>query len=348
MNRFLVPLSWLYGWVVARRRARLRELPPWRLPVPVISVGNITTGGTGKTEAVAYLCRLLLAHGLKPGILSRGYKRRSRAATLVVSKGQGPEVSVDEAGDEPYLLAQRLPGVALVVGKDRWISGMQAVQALGCQVLVLDDGFQRRDQLYRDLDIVLVDAADPFGGEALLPAGRLREPVGALAEAGVIIVTRADQHRTEALVARLARLAPEALILNAQHTPANLISLDGKKKQSPEFLANRRVLAVSGIARPEAFEKTLESLGATVTGHFSFADHHWFTDAERKRIFHHAVSLKSEIVTTSKDAVRLAWPADWTVKGWSLGVAFDIQSGGMKLQARVDKLVQSIKLKKKP
>jgi tetraacyldisaccharide 4'-kinase len=339
MNRALLPVSWLYGWVVSRRRAKLRRLPPWRLPVPVISVGNITVGGTGKTEAVAYLCRHFMAQGIKPGILSRGYHRRSRVATLVVSKGVGPEVSVAEAGDEPYLLAQRLTGAAVVVGKDRWSTGMQAIQALGCRVLVLDDGFQRRDQLYRDLDIVLVDAADPYGEDSLLPAGRLREPLSALAEADVLIITRADQYPTAAVISRLSNLAPKALILSAQHTPANLISLNDGKKQSPEFLANRRVLAVSGIARPEAFEKTLASLGAEVTGHFSFPDHHWYSDAERKRIFLHAQALKAEIVTTSKDAVRLAWPKDWAIQGWALGVAFDIQGGAAKLNARVNKII---------
>jgi tetraacyldisaccharide 4'-kinase len=334
--RWLKPASRLYGWVLARRRANLRQLPPWHLPVPVISVGNITTGGTGKTEAVAYVCRLLLARGVKPGVLSRGYRRRGSELSLVVSRGAGPEVDVARAGDEPFLLAQRLQGAAVVVGKDRWITGMQAVQALGCQALVLDDGFQRRDRLYRDLDVVLVDASDPFGGGELLPAGTLREPVEALGEADVLVVTRADQHPTVELRERLARLAPRALILEARHTPANLIALNGSRQQSPEFLANRRVLAVSGIARPRAFVRTLEGLGAIVTGHFSFPDHHWFSDAERRRIMRHALTLKSEVVTTAKDAVRLGWPAEAPVPGWSLGVAFDFLAQASKFNNRVD------------
>ncbi|NTV53796.1 MAG: tetraacyldisaccharide 4'-kinase, partial [Candidatus Firestonebacteria bacterium] len=224
-------------------------------------------------------------------------------------------------------------------GLQDWITGMQAVQTLDCRVLVLDDGFQRRDRLYRDLDVVLVDAADPFGGGALLPAGRLREPVDALKEADVIVITRADQHPTAALHAHLAQLAPAAMILEARHTPASLLALDGSKQQSPEFLANRRVLAVSGIARPQAFERTLESLGAKVTGHFSFPDHHWFSERERQRISAHALTLKSEIVTTAKDAVRLAWPADSPVKGWSLGVAFDFLASASQFQARLEKVL---------
>jgi tetraacyldisaccharide 4'-kinase len=309
------------------------------LPVPVISVGNITTGGTGKTEAVALICRLLLARNIKPGVLSRGYRRRGKELSLVVSQGAGPEVSVDRAGDEPFLLAQRLKGAAVVVGKDRWITGMLAVQSLECQALVLDDGFQRRDRLFRDLDVVLVDASDPFGGGELLPAGKLREPVSALAEADVIVITRADQNNTADLRMQLAQLAPAALILEARHTPAHLVSLDGSKQQSPEFLANRRVLAVSGIARPQAFEHTLGSLGAVVTGHFSFPDHHWFSESERRRILSHALALKSEIVTTAKDAVRLAWPADSQVKGWSLGVAFDFLAHGFEFNQRVDQVL---------
>jgi tetraacyldisaccharide 4'-kinase len=271
--------------------------------------------------------------------LSRGYRRRGKELSVVVSTGAGPEVTVDRAGDEPFLLAQRLKGAAVVVGKDRWITGMLAIQTLACKVLVLDDGFQRRDRLYRDLDVVLVDASDPFGGGELLPAGKLREPVSALAEADIIVITRADQNDTALLKVTLAQAAPGALILEARHTPAHLISLDGLKQQSPEFLANRRVLAVSGIARPQAFEHTLGSLGAVVTGHFSFPDHHWFTDSERRRILNHAVALNAEIVTTSKDAVRLSWPADSPVKGWSLGVAFDFLAQAGKFNARVDQVL---------
>jgi tetraacyldisaccharide 4'-kinase len=339
MIGWLRPLSWLYGRVLSRRRARLRQLPPWHLPVPVISVGNITTGGTGKTEAVAYICRHLLSRGIKPGILSRGYRRRGKEISLVVSQGDGPEVAVDRAGDEPFLLAQRLKGAAVVVGSDRWITGMLAVKTLDCQALVLDDGFQRRDRLYRDLDVVLVDAADPFGGGELLPAGKLREPVSALAEAGIIIVTRADQHPTAALRAQLAELAPEAMILEARHTPASLVSLDGRRRQSPEFLGRRRVLAVAGIARPQAFARTLAGLGAVVTGHFDFPDHHWFSARDRQNILARALALKSEIVTTAKDAVRLAWPAEAPVQGWSLGVAFDFLSQASKFNARLDKVL---------
>lgn len=323
----LALLGWLsrgYGWAVAARRARWRRAGQRRLPAPAISVGNITVGGTGKTEAVAFVCRRLLDRGLRPAVLSRGYRRRGRESWLLVSDGSGPKIPVAAAGDEPYLLAKRLPGAAVVVGADRLRTAEVAVRTCGCNVLVLDDGFQRRDSIHRDLDIVLVDASDPFGGDALLPAGRLREPAAALAEADLLVITRADQHDPASLRERLGKLAPGVPVLAASHEPRLLVSLSGRESVPPAALRQRKIFAVSGIARPDAFLRSLQSLGARIEGQMAFPDHHWYTARDLRCIAVRAKQAEAEVVTTSKDAVRLPWPAAGAPPAWALEVAFTL------------------------
>jgi tetraacyldisaccharide 4'-kinase len=304
-------------------------------------VGNITVGGTGKTEAVAMVCWMLRSLGLKPAVLSRGYRRRSREKILVVSDGSGPSVAVSAAGDEPYLLAERLSGIPVVVGADRLASGRLAVKSWGCDVLVLDDGFQRRDQVHRDLDLLLVDAADPFGGGQLLPAGRLREPLAALAEANALVITRADQYDPEPVAKQLARLAPQVAVYTAQHAPVSLSSLNREGLHHPlSWLNGKKVVAVSGIARPAAFLRTLETLGAKVIRHFSFRDHHWFSEADRTQILHCSQDDQAEIVTTSKDAVRLA---EHSFPGWILEVQFKIMKPKEGLLPLIEKCLKEYK-----
>lgn len=335
MNFWLQPLAWAYGGITGARRQARRRRPPLRLPVPVISVGNVTVGGTGKTEAAAFLCRLLLARGRRPAVLSRGYRRRGSAAVVVVSRGQGPEVPVTVAGDEPFLLAQRLPRAAVVVGADRFRTGNLAVRELGSDVLILDDGFQRRDDLHHDLDLVLVDAGDPFGGGRLLPAGRLREPVTALAEADLILITRADQYPVSRVRTELARYAPGVPVLTARHRPVALRPLDGGPDQGSERLAGLRVLAVSGLGRPEAFEASLTRLSAQLSGCLRFADHHWYTAADRRRIAARAAAAGAEVVTTAKDAVRLEWPGG--IPAWSLQIELEVLSAAHELENSLDR-----------
>lgn len=337
----LLPFARVYGWAVARQQRSQQKHPPQRLDVPVISVGNITAGGTGKTEAVAWICRQLLSRGRKPAVLSRGYRRRQAGERVIVSRGQGPIVPVARAGDEPFLLAQRLAGTAVVVAADRLAAGRTAIAELGSDVLVLDDGFQRRHQLHRDLDVVLVDAADPFGREALLPAGRLREPLSALAEADILIVTRADQAETKALGSRLAQLAPGIPILLSRHQPKRLLRLPGNQPEPLAGLQGRPCLAVCGIGRPQAFVQTLRSLGAEIRGERFFSDHHWYGEQDRRFLLRQASRLQADIITTAKDAVRLNWPAaSGRAAGvWALEVEFDILSGAQVLESRLDSLL---------
>lgn len=336
----LCPFSWLYGLGVQARRAWLRRRPALRLGVPTVSVGNLTVGGTGKTEAVALIAAWLAERGLRPAVLSRGYGRRSRERVLVVSRGEGPLVSVAAAGDEPYLLARRLPGVAVVVGADRSATARLAREQLGCRSAVLDDGFQRRDQIHRDADLVLLDVTDPFGGNELLPAGRLREPAAGLREAGAVLLTRCDQQDPAPLLADLKRWLPDLMVWQSRHVPSRLRDLATGAELPLAALGNSRVLAVSGIARPGAFIKTLETLHAEVTGHFVFRDHHWFGPADCRRLLAHATALQSRIVTTAKDAVRLAAVPGVKMTGWILEVRLEVEPSAVSWQAWLEKTLE--------
>lgn len=298
-------LSVLYGGGVALRRAWLRRRPPGRLGVPVISIGNLTVGGTGKTAAVAKLAGNLITRGIRVGILTRGYARRSREAVVVVSEGNGPIVKAAVSGDEAYSLAEQLPQAVVVVGANRLATGAHAVERLGCRLLILDDGFQRRDQVYRDLDIVLVDAADPFGGKGLLPAGRLREPLSALAEADLVVVTRTDQHSVRAFLPRLQALAPGKPVLFSTHAPREVWDFPKRRRHPADWLQGRPLVAVAGIGRPEAFAGSLRTLGARVVSSLWFPDHHWYTLRDLARMRREALECGAELVTTRKDAVRL-------------------------------------------
>ena len=210
----LLPMTPLYRGAVAARNAAYRRgwIESTQLDVPVISVGNLTFGGTGKTPTVIALARDLVRKGRHPAVLTRGYKRVDDAQTVVV--GPDPKQAASEVGDEPLEMAHRLPGVPIVVDADRARGGNQA-QRLGADVVVLDDGFHHR-RLERDLDIVLIDAGDPFGGGRLPPLGRLREPVTGLKRAGAILVTKvpADWRAPVAEIERIVHhIAPELEIL---------------------------------------------------------------------------------------------------------------------------------------
>lgn len=280
-------------------------LPVHRLPCRVVCVGNLTVGGTGKTPTVVAVGERLLAAGRKVCVLLRGYGRAGTAAEIV-SDGRDLLLEWQRAGDEAILLGRLLPGVPVVVGGDRVEAGNLAIRCFGPDTLLLDDGFQHR-RLHRDVDLVLLDGTDPFGGDHLLPRGRLREPVGALRRAHAILVTRADQAGDLAsLRRRLEECAPEVPVASAVHQPRRLVDLRSKRSMPLEALRGMKVLAVSGIAKPEGFLWTLRQLGATPAGVLAFPDHHPFTREDRARMGREAQTVGAEcILTTEKDAVRL-------------------------------------------
>lgn len=268
---------------------------------PVISVGNLSVGGSGKTPIVASLARLLLAMGERPAVLTRGYaRRRDVDGVVVVSDGERVTESVEVSGDEPQMLARELPGVPVLVCPDRYLSGRLAERQLHCSVLLLDDGFQHLP-LGRNVDIVLMPVSDL--DDAVLPGGRLREPLDAASSADCLLVpgSAEDVSRVAATFDRM----PVFRVTNHYEPPR---VLDGTTP------AGNRVVAVAGIARPARFFDALRVQGYEVVRELRFPDHHWFTRGDLDRIAGVAREMGADFtVTTSKDAVRVSRGPGWAV-----------------------------------
>ena len=306
LGPLLTTLSYPYDWAHQLRLQAYhrRWLTVKRLPCRVISIGNLTLGGTGKTPMVEVIASLLREEGLRVGILSRGYGGSSRGALTVVSDGEKCLLSPDVAGDEPVLLAERLPEVPVMVGRDRYAAGMLAVERFGVEVIVLDDGFQHV-QLARDLDILLLDASRPFGNGRLFPRGDLRERPTAMARAHATVFTRwhpDSTHPTPSV--QLPPLTPP--VFYSQHQPLDLRVLNDGQILPLTALRGRRILAFCGIGTPNYFRQTLQRLEAEVVTWKTFPDHHPFARSEIEPLIQKAKDCGAEIlVTTEKDGVRL-------------------------------------------
>ena len=298
-------LSLLYLGIITCNSAKKKR----ELSCPVISVGNLVLGGTGKTPAVEMLARMIKAMGRRVAILSRGYGRKPTRATVnfgIVSDGERVLLGAEEGGDEPLVLAGNLPGVSVLVGKDRFRTGSYAINNLGASAIILDDGYQHTS-LKRDIDIVTVDSSCSFGNGHLFPRGTLREPVEGLRRADLFLLTRVDMGSgLENLRRKLRSINPAAPILESVHSPVCLENIITGERLKLEFLTGRNVFAVSSIGRPQSFEKTLSNLGARVVDEFRFADHHPYTSGEIARIRRMAQERGVRTwLTTRKDAVRL-------------------------------------------
>jgi len=277
-----------------------------RLASPVISIGNITVGGTGKTPMVIMLAGLLKKEGFRPAVLSRGYGAKQKERINIVSDGTKILMGIQEAGDEPLLMAQSLGDVPVITGKNRYRTGRHATDNYRANILLLDDAFQHRS-LKRDIDIVLLDGALPFGNGYMLPRGMLRESKGALKRADIVVLTGndGDEKRSEEAVKALRKYTGAPLFF-ASRKPDSLI--DGKTgdKLPLDSLKAKRICAFSGIAQPENFRKTLEGLGGTIVSFIPFPDHHVYTEADIEEIGRRAVESSAEIIiTTEKDGVKL-------------------------------------------
>lgn len=288
--------AWKYTRLIKLRNAYYDTwaMPTW-LDVPVISVGNLTVGGTGKTPMTIWLCERMLERGRKPAVLSRGYK-----------------ASQEGLADEMLLVSRRCPKAVAVAHADRVLAGRMAIAEFGVQAAILDDGFQHR-RLGRDLDLVLIDATRPFGFEYVLPRGLLREPISSLRRADAIIITRADQVEPaaiERITAQVREWQREAPIVRAVHQPAGFVDLAG---QSMTLTAGRRVGCFAGIARPEAFVRTMTDLGFPPSATRWYDDHHAYSLNDVRELCTWAADERVEVLaTTEKDAVKLAaLDADW-------------------------------------
>jgi tetraacyldisaccharide 4'-kinase len=299
---------------------RRRLFRPQELGCPVVSVGNLTVGGTGKTPVAEMLARELQRRGRRVAILSRGYKsvprpfaQRLRNKVFkhldlfpprIVSDGKDVLLDSRRAGDEPHMLAKNLPGVCVLVDKDRVKSGLHALRHFDSDVLLLDDGLQYQRLRHR-IDVVLVDSQAPFGNEHLLPRGTLREPPANLRRASYIVVTKSGPKPDEALLARLRKLNRTAAIIECNHAPRHWQDLRTGENLPLDHLKGRHVGAMSGIARPESFEEGVRQLGAMVEISKAFADHHRFTKKEILRFLEWCDRRSLDaLVTTEKDAVR--------------------------------------------
>jgi tetraacyldisaccharide 4'-kinase len=303
---------------------RLRE--PFEVGVPVISVGNLTTGGTGKTPVVAFLANWFRDAGTKVGLLSRGYK------------------SLDsQVNDEKLVLDQLCPGVPQWLNPDRILSAKRAV-VHGCNLLILDDAFQHR-RVHRDLDIVLIDATNPWGYGHCLPRGLLREPIANVERADLVVITRADQVSAEELTAirtELVRHNQVGTVVEVSFRPSQLINCASGTKPLAE-LAAQRVFGFCGIGNPESFERTLRQLGVQIAGFESFPDHHHFTAEELARLGERATSSNAEVLlTTHKDLVKIHETELGGRPLWAVQIGTEIVRGAQILEARLWSILERV------
>ncbi len=307
LGAVLSALSLLYRSTISLRHALYKYglLRSNKAACRVISVGNITLGGTGKTPMVISLAGLLSEKQKRPVVISRGYGRKDDSAVLVVSDGNSVLVDTLTGGDEPVLIGSKLSGVPVVVGKNRCEASQFAVQRFGADLVILDDGFQHL-KLKRDIDIVLVDAADPFGNGKLFPSGILREPVASLRRAHAVVLTRVDaSDAVEALSERIRRVTA-AQIFTSHQRATDLIETSTHDVKPLAALRGTRILAFSGIARPLSFTGLLKTLGGVIAAECIYPDHHEYSKTDLATIFQKAADERvSLIVTTEKDAVRL-------------------------------------------
>jgi len=319
----LFSLSKVFLIIVKGRRwlyeARIIRDHP--LGVQVITVGNLTVGGTGKTPVVEKFARVLTDQGRKVAILSRGYRSKPPPLTQrwknklllqdevvpprVVSDGKSLLLNSEDAGDEPYMLASNLKDVVVLTDKDRVKSGRYAIEQFGCDTLLLDDGFQYWKLAGRRRDIVLVDAQQPFGNEHLLPRGTLREPPEHIRRADTIFITKSDGE-TAGLRARIRKHNPNAGIIECVHWPLFFEDVfNPDQREQIGWLKGKKVATLSGIAQPESFEQSLVQQGADLVYAKRFADHHRFNQQEILNTINRAKKRRAEVIlTTQKDAVR--------------------------------------------
>lgn len=314
---FLLIVSFVYGGLVKLRETLYKKgfLQSKALLCPVISIGNITVGGSGKTPMTIYLAEFIVGLGYRVTIINRGYKGKAEKNGGVVGDGKTIYMGSDEAGDEPLMIARRLQTVPVIVGQDRYKAGMLAIEKFNPDVILLDDGFQHL-RIDRDINLVLLDTQKPFGNTYLFPRGTLREKPSALTRGDAVILTRSDVKKP-ATLDQIRRLIPEMPIFHSVHTP-NIVKivtgshskLGGRlhiqSKDAFDIFKNKSVFAFSGIARNDDFRRTIERFGCRLSGFSEFPDHHQYSDSELDSILNTAMNLSVDFIfTTEKDYIRL-------------------------------------------
>lgn len=353
---FLQGCSWLFSGIVQlrlwlyRHRIIFRDQP---LGCLVVVVGNLTVGGTGKTPVVEKFARALRDRGRKVAILSRGYKSKAppfwrrwwfafthtkAPPPRVVSDGQRVLLDSELAGDEPHMLARNLPGVVVLVDKDRVKAGAYAIRKFGCDTLVLDDGFQYLPLKGR-LNLLLIDKTNPFGNGHLLPRGPLREPAKHMRRASYVFLTKSRGVRDEELEAVIRRFNPGAEIIECAHKPQYLQMIADGCRRPLDDLKGRRIAAFTGIAAPDSFEGFLREIGAVLVHTQRFLDHHRFTPDELADVLDDARAAGADlVVTTEKDAVRIPPETPWPLPCGYLRLEIEILRGADDFDDAVAKI----------
>lgn len=329
----------LYGLIIRVRQWWYRR--GWcassQLPCRVVSVGNVTVGGTGKTPVVILLAEWLLAEGRRVAVLSRGYKRESGAPYHLVSDGVRLLADPSEAGDEPFLIARRCPTAIVAVGADRAALGRWVLAHHPVDCMILDDGFQHL-ALSRDVDLVLLDATDAPGLDAMVPAGRLREPLTGLGRAAALVVTRADSREDVDAVCRRLQAAhlPVADAIEIRFTPESLVAVSASTMQPLEWCRGKTTWLVSGIGNSESFRRSVASLGVEIIGETAFSDHHRYHDGDVRRVRADAQSAGADLVlTTEKDAGKLEPFLTPDDSWWALRIRAEVIRGEERLRGLV-------------
>ena len=337
----LSALSAGYRAALATREGayRWRVLRTGRLACPVVSVGNITMGGSGKTPLVEEIALALLDLGASPAIVSRGYGR-DRRGVAVVSDRDGVRLGPRAAGDEPALLAERLPGIPVVVGESRLEAGRVAVERCGATAIVLDDGFQHRT-LRKDLEILAVNGPSPWGNGRLFPRGMLREPLSALRRADLLVVTNASDDAVRAAIVDVIRAHnPSAPVAAASYQVVELREPSSGHRLGAEALGGRRFLAFAGLGSPRGFSDTLRAAGVGMAGLAEYPDHYWFASSDLDELARQSRALGAEgLVTTEKDWMRLKSLPPPAVPLWVLKVRLRVADGRDRLLQALERVL---------
>jgi tetraacyldisaccharide 4'-kinase len=346
IRALLTALELVYRLLVLANSIRQR---PKRLPVPVISVGNITAGGTGKTPTVVWLARMLIALGKRPAVLTRGYGGALQKEGRIFSSTAMGDLTPGQIGDEPYLLASILPETLIVVGRDRYSMALQALKSHpGIDLFLLDDGFQYR-RLRRELDIVLIDAANPFDNRHLIPRGLLREPISALKRAGIVLLTRTEQVTREELAQTadmIRNRSGGAVIAEVKSRNAAVIALrewgSGRERFIPasEFLSGRRVGVVTAIGNPGQLRQSVRDLGAKIAYFRAYPDHYAWNPGDIAQLLTALEPKKIGILlVTAKDAVKLrTFVADMQqseMECYVLGLDFEVEDPAVLAEIKI-------------
>jgi tetraacyldisaccharide 4'-kinase len=311
------------------------------LPGFVLSIGNVTVGGTGKTPATLMMAEWAIERGYKVAVLSRGYGGSYKTKVFIVSDKDDIRAGPDKAGDEPYLLAKRLKGVPVIISKNRYLAGLTAHEKFGSDLFILDDGFQHLN-LKRDLDLLLISASNPFGNGHLLPWGPLREPIRQLGRADAFIFTRVGEisKRDESLETLIKKVSSKPFFMG-DHVPEKILFPFNHRSLNPEFLRGKRVVAFAGIAKPKEFRDTLINLGVELVSFKSFKDHHRFsTDDIRGLVTSKEKGRADYLLTTEKDWMRLeGMESEYSDLAY-LTIRFSLRSGEDEFFNMVDKRVE--------